>query len=237
MTRIFLSYRRADSADITGRIDDRLLIAFGRKSVFKDVDSIPLGSDFRKHLASAVSKCDVLLVVIGKDWLSAPDESGSRRLDNDADYVRIEIETALQIEHASGNLPAGFRYALPTEAQWEYACRAGTDHETYGQPLQNIAWYENDRGPSPVGQKAPNPWGLYDMIGNVSEWCLDYYGPYQQNAAVDPTGAAFGEDRVIRGASFFSGRGKCNASFRDHGAATRGFSSQQTGFRVAAVRK
>ena len=62
MTRIFISYRREDSADITGRIDDRLLHAFGRKSVFKDVDSIPLGMDFRKHLSSAVAKCDVLLV-------------------------------------------------------------------------------------------------------------------------------------------------------------------------------
>ena len=94
MTKIFISYRRTDSADITGRIDDRLVKVFGRDNVFKDVDSIPLGRDFRKYLTEAVGGCDVLLVVIGNDWLE-DDESGCRRIDNDSDYVRIEVESAL----------------------------------------------------------------------------------------------------------------------------------------------
>ena len=93
--RVFISYRRDDSADVAGRIDDRLAAHFGRENVFKDVDSIPPGVDFRKHLHAAVSGCDLALVVIGRDWLDARDEEGNRRLDDEADFVRIEIEAAL----------------------------------------------------------------------------------------------------------------------------------------------
>ena len=93
--RIFISYRRGDSADVTGRIDDNLVTIFGRRNVFKDVDSIPLGRDFRKVISEGVGGCDVLLVVIGPGWLEAADEAGRRRLDGESDYVRIEIETAL----------------------------------------------------------------------------------------------------------------------------------------------
>jgi TIR domain len=91
---IFISYRRQDSADVTGRIYDRLLQRFERGQVFKDVDSIPLGVDFRKHLSDAVGRCDALLVVIGPQWLTATGTSG-RRLDDAQDFVRIEIEAAL----------------------------------------------------------------------------------------------------------------------------------------------
>jgi hypothetical protein len=93
---IFISYRREDSQDICGRIHDRLVLHFGRDSVFKDVDSIPIGLDFRKHLTQAVGSCSVLLAVIGKNWLTAKDESGKRRIDSPTDFLRIEIEAALQ---------------------------------------------------------------------------------------------------------------------------------------------
>jgi uncharacterized membrane protein YeaQ/YmgE (transglycosylase-associated protein family) len=92
---IFLSYRRADSADISGRIYDRLLGAFDRIAVFKDVDSIPLGTDFKDYLDEKVSECNVLLAVIGDKWLEAGDTSGKRHLDDPKDFVRIEIESAL----------------------------------------------------------------------------------------------------------------------------------------------
>ena len=95
MPRIFISYRRQDSGDIAGRISDHLETEFGRENVFEDVDSIPPGVDFREFLQEAVARCDILLVVIGRDWLDVCDESGHRRLDNEADYVRIEIEAAL----------------------------------------------------------------------------------------------------------------------------------------------
>ena len=93
---IFISYRREDSADISGRINDRLVERFGKNAVFKDVDSIPIGRDFRRHLQEAVGRCDALLVIIGKQWCDATDEHGKRRLDDPRDHLRIEIETALE---------------------------------------------------------------------------------------------------------------------------------------------
>ncbi len=96
MPKIFVSYRRDDSADAAGRLHDRLSAEFGKASVFIDVDNIPFGVDFRKHLADAVGNCDVLLAIMGNEWLEAQDREGKRRLDDEADFVRIEIATALQ---------------------------------------------------------------------------------------------------------------------------------------------
>lgn len=89
---IFISYRRSDSADITGRIDDRLRARFGAKNIFKDVDSIPLGVDFREYVDAQVSQCQVLLAIVGDAWLE-PKESP--RLNQERDLVRIELESAL----------------------------------------------------------------------------------------------------------------------------------------------
>jgi hypothetical protein len=95
-TQVFISYRRSDSADISGRIYDRLVAKFGRKAIFKDVDSIPLGIDFKAHLDQQVGKCTVQLVIIGDRWLDASLSGGKKRLDDPADFVRIEIESALE---------------------------------------------------------------------------------------------------------------------------------------------
>lgn len=92
--KVFICYRRADSIDITGRIYDRLSDTFGKESVFKDVDSIPLGKDYREVLRESVSQCSIFLVVIGKYWLKT--ENGEQRLNMPRDFVRFEIETALQ---------------------------------------------------------------------------------------------------------------------------------------------
>nr|MCU0479923.1 TIR domain-containing protein [Anaerolineae bacterium] len=97
MVKIFISYRRADSKKDAGRIYDRLVEAFGKHNIFKDVDNIELGDDFRGVLREAVAGCDILLAIIGKQWLNITDEkTGKRRLDNPDDFVRIEIESALQ---------------------------------------------------------------------------------------------------------------------------------------------
>jgi hypothetical protein len=93
--RIFVSYRRSDSADVSGRIYDRLIAKFGKETVFKDVDSIPLGLDFKEYLDKQVGECNVFLAVIGDRWLDAKDTSGKSRLDDPVDFVRIEIESAL----------------------------------------------------------------------------------------------------------------------------------------------
>lgn len=96
MPRIFISYRRADSQTITGRIYDSLATAFGEAQVFKDVYNIPAGVDFRAALAREVGMADVVLVVIGPSWVALTDDTGQRRLDDPNDYVRIEVEQALQ---------------------------------------------------------------------------------------------------------------------------------------------
>lgn len=96
MTPIFLSYRRADSQNITDRIYDGLVKEFCLANVFKDVDSIPLGADFRRVIEDSVTEAYVLLAVIGPSWVNATDEMGNRRLENPDDFVRIEIETALK---------------------------------------------------------------------------------------------------------------------------------------------
>lgn len=93
---IFISYRRRDNPDVTGRIYDRLSGHFGSRLVFRDLDSIPLGVDFRRHLDQRIAACRVVLAVIGDRWLGMRDEHGNRRLDNQDDFVRIEIEAALR---------------------------------------------------------------------------------------------------------------------------------------------
>jgi formylglycine-generating enzyme required for sulfatase activity len=123
------------------------------------------------------------------------------------------------LERAHGRLPAGYEYTLPTEAQWEFACRAGTTGPTYVNNLDSIAWYVKNSalgykgnglgnpntGPRDVGGKLPNRWSLQDMPGNLWEWCRDWYGPYPGGNVTDPSGPATGIDRVNRGGSFGSG--------------------------------
>lgn len=94
-SNIFISYRRADSADVTGRIYDRLTGHFGKSAIFKDVDSIPPGVDFKEHLEKAVGRCKIFLVIIGDRWLGTTDSVQNSRLEDPRDFVRIEIEAAL----------------------------------------------------------------------------------------------------------------------------------------------
>jgi TIR domain len=93
---IFISYRREDTDAYAGRLYDRLSDTFGEDRVFMDVDSIAFGVDFTRAVKEAVSGCDILLALVGRDWLDTTDNKGRRRVDNPDDWVRIEIETALQ---------------------------------------------------------------------------------------------------------------------------------------------
>ena len=103
--------------------------------------------------------------------------------------------------HWKGPACPGFR--LPREAEWEHACRAGTDGPRYGN-LDDIAWYKLNSGERthPVGKKKPNALGLYDMLGNVWEWCWDWYDEYQQDSVTDPAGPHLGSESVKRGGAY-----------------------------------
>ena len=105
-------------------------------------------------------------------------------------------------------------YRLPSEAEWEYACRAGGTNSGEGaQALKSVAWFadSSQSKPHPVGQKKPNAWGLYDMTGNVWEWCNDFYAAkyYRESPGDNPRGPRQGEKRVLRGGAWSSSAGDC----------------------------
>ena len=411
MRKIFISYRRGDSAFPTFFIYEALKERFGDDAIFMDVYNIPPGTDFRRHLEAILRECGVLLAIIGDRWSTATGSQGQRRIDAPNDFVRLEIQTALerhapvipvlaepavmptevelpeplrplaychalqirpdsqfytQIERLAQRLdellvlkpgatvtnsigmqlillPAGdflmgtsdsdqsgheqerpqhrvvlkkpfylgifpvtqqewFRatkkrisqrhepdsrcplslvawqwaiqfcnhisqmeklppyyqiedsdvrilggdgYRLPTEAEWEFACRAGTGTKwSFGDGVSQIgryAWYAgNAEGRThPVGEKQPNPWGLYDMHGNVAEWCWDWYAerylpafqPQKDLIREDPIGPALGKDRVVRGGSFMDLPPILRCSNRDWYTMTN--RAHQIGFRLA----
>ena len=109
-------------------------------------------------------------------------------------------------------------YRLPTEAEWEYAARAGTSGDRYGD-LDAIAWYAGNSGKKthPVGETVPNAWGLYDILGNVWEWVEDRYGDYPGASVMDPRRYGSGKARIDRGGSWDAIAGACRASARGNG--------------------
>lgn len=129
-----------------------------------------------------------------------------------------------QQELAAGRIPAGSSYRLPTEAEWEYAARAGTSTRFYygddpgSLSLSNHAWYASNSGNAthPVGQKPPNAWGLFDMEGNVWEWCQDWYDPYPGGFETDPQGPASNltDTKVIRGGAWDAFDSDCRSARR-----------------------
>jgi formylglycine-generating enzyme required for sulfatase activity len=446
-TKIFLSYRRQDSAAAAGRIYDRLCAHFGDDAVFMDIDSIPFGVDFREHINSAVDQCGVLLAVIGPNW--AGGAGAPRQIDDPRDFLRMEIEAALerklpvvpilidrtrmpgeadlppslaplayrnaidldqgrdfhhhvnrlingierllqqsnlvamappsqpgkpaaiipaareqgrsrkpepsdagqrpkppspqptpewmtsieikfalvpagtfrmgstdadqnaitnekpqhevritrpfylgtyevtqgQYQAVAGQNPSYFKgsddlpveqiswldavrfcntlserevrnpyyridgdavtiaggdgYRLPTEAEWEYACRAGTTTRfSFGDDesaLGQYAWYSANSNSQthPVGEKQPNAFGLYDMHGNVWEWCWDGYAAdyYQQAPAGDPRGPGPAAHRVSRGGSWNDDARRARSACRDKDSP--GLRYYTLGFRLA----
>src|SRR3954470_9435607 len=143
-----------------------------------------------------------------------------------------------RVEEAGNRLPQSLQYRLPTEAEWEFACRAGTSTrfhfgESDGQ-LGDYAWYSEKSGRQlhPVGEKKANAWGFYDMHGNVWEWCEDWYGgPLPGGSVTDPKGPVFGTNRVFRGGSWGMVASRCRSAFRVWNKP--GYRDYTVGFRVA----
>ena len=133
------------------------------------------------------------------------------------------------------------KYALPTEAQWEYACRAGSENKfCFGgdkRKLLNYGWHVNNSGSvtHPVGEKKPNAWGFYDMHGNVAEWCRDWYEPdyYEKSPTKDPVGPAAGTVRVVRGGFWGASAWRSRSAYRDHNSPRR--FGRHLGFRLCLV--
>jgi len=149
-------------------------------------------------------------------------------------------ETLTAIERKAGKLKANEDYRLPTEAEWEYACRAGTTTAfSFGDDESKLgayAWFKGnalsagEEYAHKVGTKKPNPWSLYDMHGNVFEWCSDRYGE-ELAGGTDPVGPKRGSDRVLRGGSWGNNLGSCRSSTRRYNDPS--YRSGFLGFRVA----
>jgi formylglycine-generating enzyme required for sulfatase activity len=145
------------------------------------------------------------------------------------------VEFCRKLSAMPAEKTAGHVYRLPTEAEWEYACRSGTT-TAYGfgddaSRLGDYGWFGNsDSSTHPVGEKKPNAWGLYDMHGNVWEWCQDWYSAYPSGSAMDPTGATSGSNRVLRGGGWSTLARFCLSA--DRGGSTPENRDDYLGFRV-----
>jgi RNA polymerase sigma factor (sigma-70 family) len=189
-----------------------------------------------------LSRCELTLAQFLA--MGAAPLSGANDGEGDKPVLGVSWEQATnfchllnQREHAAGRVPEGYVYRLPTEAEWEYACRAGTSTRfSFGDDLAGTligsnAWYGANsaigvragsagdaapamRGARQVGTRAPNAWGLYDMHGNAAEWCLDWSGGYPGAAASNFTGVFRGTLHVLRGGDFLSAADACRSASR-----------------------
>jgi formylglycine-generating enzyme required for sulfatase activity len=170
--------------------------------------------------------------VTQEEWVSV---MGSNPSNFRGDRLPVEQVSwnNIQVYIQKLNARTGKRYRLPTEAEWEYACRAGTTEDRYGF-LDSVAWTNRNAGESTheVGRRDPNAFGLYDMLGNVREWIADYWGAYEAGPAVDPKGPAAGSGRVWRGGSWAEGDQCARSPYRYYYDPSR--MRLTIGFRLAA---
>lgn len=170
--------------------------------------------------------------------------SGLSYVLNDPDSPAVYISwNDAQAFIAALNSLTGATFRLPSEAEWEYACRAGTTTRFYwgddpGYTVGNDyewwkynAWDYNKRYAHVVGEKLPNAWGLYDMSGNVREWCQDRYALYESGSVTDPTGPTLGSDRVVRGGAWGYFGNSCRSAVRGNNLPSH--SQNNVGFRLA----
>jgi formylglycine-generating enzyme required for sulfatase activity len=157
-------------------------------------------------------------VVTQAQWEAVMGTNPSRVKGADLPVVEVSWNDAQEFLQKLNGRHDGYRYRLPTEAEWEYAARAGTTGKYYGPSLDAIAWYDENSAKQthPVGQKQPNAWGLFDVEGNVWEWVQDWYGVdyYQQSPATDPQGPPRSDYKVLRGGTWLSDARYTRVSYR-----------------------
>jgi len=186
--------------------------------------------------------------VTQEQWVAVMGEGSNRsRFKGRTNPVeRVSWDDAQEFIKKLNEEEGGNKYRLPTEGEWEHAARAGSDTEWFfgndRKALEQYAWFEGNSRKSthPVGQKNPNPWGLYDIYGNVQEWVEDWWAEFKAETVTDPKGSVenFYRLRVHRGGGFDSYAGGCRSADRGHSSpgsksGNRGMSYPNLGFRVA----
>lgn len=179
--------------------------------------------------------------VTQKQWNLIMDDNPSNFIGPSLPVDRVNWHKSREFISALNELAEHVSFRLPTEAEWEYACRAGTNTVYHfgddSSMLREYAWFDaNSSGRiQPTGEKKPNPWGLHDMYGNVWEWCYDWYYPVYPGSGlrIDPTGPASGSWRVRRGGAFYKEAGLCRSALR-YGMPADYAGNSSIGFRLAA---
>jgi len=206
----------------------------------------------RLHRVTLTKPFYLLITEVTKgQWRTTMGKRGvvSEEAEKDLPVSGVSWFDCMQFLEKLNALGEGF-YRLPTEAEWEYACRAGGadaypwgreidccqamfgNHSRKAGPCVRISWAKRLRsdGPAPVRSYLPNEWGLYDMTGNVWEWCRDWYGEYPSTAVQDPVGPDSGKGRIRRGGGWMGSGRTCRSANRAY--AHPGSRSTTTGFRV-----
>ena len=204
-----------------------------------------------KKVVSGLSFSSTTVTYGGNELLDLDEGDCQIALANDTLYVRdskgkypvvgITWYGASAFAEFLNTLLGTDKYRLPTEAEWEFAARGGKQSNGYtysgSNTISDVAWYSSNSGGKthPVGTKSPNELGIYDMSGNVWEWCSDWYssGYYSSSLSTDPTGPTSGSVRVLRGGSWYYGAGYCRVAFRCSSYPSS--SGYNDGFRIVYV--
>ncbi len=195
------------------------------KSNEKPVHSVTLSSYY-------IGKTEVTQAL----WQAVMGSNPSKFKGADLPVERVSWDDCQEFIQKLNSL-TGRNFRLPTEAEWEFACRGGNNSRGYkysgSNDIDNVAWYDGNSGyqTHPVGTKASNELGIYDMSGNVWEWCSDWYANYTSYSQTNPKGPQSGSDRVCRGGCWYNYGGDCRSSFRINCYPTR--RSDDLGLRLA----